>query len=68
MKLRTIKTGLCAGLLLLAGTAEAAEVAPPLHTAAGFYFACTNRDTPAMIRVLRRRNYHPSALVQPRAE
>jgi hypothetical protein len=47
MKTRTI-TGVCAGLLLLAGAAAAAEVPPPLHTAAGLYFACTNRDTPAM--------------------
>ncbi len=51
MKPRTIIAGLCSGIVLLpAGIvpAEAAEVAPPLHTAAGLYFACTTRDTPAM--------------------
>ncbi len=47
MKLRTI-TGLCVGLLLLAGSGYGAEVPPPLHTAAGLYYACTNWDTPAM--------------------
>ncbi len=50
MKLRTTIADLCAGIVLLVGIvpAEAAEVAPPLHTAAGLYFACTNRGTPAM--------------------
>ncbi len=49
MKLRTIVAGLGAGIvLLLAGAAEAGEVPPPLHTAAGLYYACTNLDTSAM--------------------
>ena len=51
MKPGTIIAGLCAGIALLLADivpAEAAEEAPPLHTAAGLYFACTNRDTLAM--------------------